>query len=617
MCGIVISVGLDLSTDRLKVLAKRGPDGEGWFQAMTAVGPLCLGHKRLSITDPSPNGSQPWHDEDRVMVYNGALYDFRARRQSLIDQGHKLRSEGDTEVLAKILYSHGLNGLRDIDGAFAFGFYDFEKKSLILARDRFGEKPLFIYRGRANGRPFVLAGSHQGLFYGLADIDLKLNYQTMSDYLNHGRQPRKGDTFIQGLEKLLPGHGLTIDLSSQEGFEKSLGSAPHLWDDPHHPSYIFNPLPKNETPKSPDEASEQVLHHLTQSVRARIGSTDVPFGACLSGGLDSSLIVSLMHRLGYSPHCVSAIFTDEEITEAPYVEAMRSQFDLRLTTTAPTDNEVADALDMVLSDQGEPFSNASIIAQWFVFKAAQSQGLKVMLDGQGADEIFAGYPPMLGTYLAGQLRRHGPLVLIKNIGDLTKDFSGETAPDLMRQMIRALIPESTRRQALSLIGRFPPPHGIMAYPPPAPEPHLDLNGLCRYLITDSSLPALLAYEDANALGHGVESRVAFLYPPLVQLGLSLEAGWRIRDGWRKAPLRQAAAGLLPPMIVNRRKKLGFSAPHERYMKGAMGSLIKGWINDYKSSSAGTIINRFDGLDAYQSFRLGLYLRWANEMKISL
>jgi len=617
VCGILISVGLDLSADRLKVLAKRGPDAEGWYQTMTNAGPLCLGHRRLSITDPSPNGAQPWHDDGRIMVYNGALYDFRDRQKKLIEQGQKLKSNGDTEVLAHILHHHGLKGLRDIDGAFAFGFYDQIAQTLILGRDRFGEKPLYIFKGRARGRPFIVAGSHPGLFQGLDEIELRLNHKSAADYLNYARQPRGSATFIQSIETLLPGHGLILELGSLTGFENSLQDAPFQWDDPDHKDHIFKPLPKIEAPKTADEAAERVLHHLTQSIRSRMISTDVPFGACLSGGLDSSLIVTLMHKLGHSPPCVSAVFAEEDISEAPYVEAMRAQFDLTITTTAPDDHEVAQALNMVLADQGEPFANASIIAQWFVFKAAKSQGLKVMLDGQGADEIFAGYPPMLGTYLAGRLRRHGPLVLADDIKALTHANSGETAPHLLRQMIRAIIPEKSRRQALGLIGRFPPQHPLMGFAPPDPEPHLDLNGLCRFLITDSSLPSLLSYEDANALGQGVESRLAFLYAPLVQLGLSLPADWLIRDGWRKAPLRQAAVGILPPLIVNRRRKLGFSAPHEHYMQGAMGALIQSWIEDYKSSPAASLISRFDGLDPDQKFRVGLFLRWADQMGIGL
>lgn len=611
MCGFFVSLGLPPSARKLAAIKGRGPDGQGLFTTQTALGPLELGHARLSIIDLSAASNQPFHTNDDVLVFNGAIYNYQSVRERLKTKGLSFQTEGDTEVLAKLLQAEGTEALQGLDGAFALAQFDPKAQTLTLARDRFGEKPLFYAGGIHQGEPWFLAGSHPSLFEGLDIFPLRLNAQVCADYLNFGRVDRGEDTFFAGVKRLKAGHAWSLNVREKGAFLRDFTKGSRPWGAPLQPS----------TPrlKDPTEAKDRLRAALQLSVKRRLLSTDVPFGACLSGGLDSSLIVAMMNE-GHTPHCVSVVFPDQgdyaAVSEARYVAALKSHLNLTVTQLSPDAAEIADDLDRVLALQGEPFPNSSIGAQALVFTKARELGLKVMLDGQGADELFGGYPPMLGAYLKGVLLREGPSAWKEAISALCEG-EAENEAALRRDTMRALLPESARRFGLSLLGRYPPKTLIAKGDMPPAEPSLSFENLCVHLLRESSLPALLRFEDQNALGTGVESRLAFLSPEVVQVAMDCDASLKVRQGWRKAVLRDVAKDYLPEIITDRRKKLGFSTPHHLWMHGALGQKCRQWIEDYKHSAAAAILRPAQTYDLEQTFRVATFLRWAALRGVSL
>lgn len=623
MCGIWVSVGLSSALSsapqRLSPIARRGPDGQGWHERQTPAGLLCLGHRRLAIIDLSDQSAQPFVGDDGagVLVFNGCVYDYARHKAALERRGGGFRTDGDTEVLYQTLRHQSASGLNDLDAMFALAFYDPAAGTLTLARDRYGEKPLFYAFGHHQGQPWFCAGSDLRQFKGLETLSGRINPQAAGLFLNHGICERGADTFIDGVYRLGAGQALTLDLNHPSRLASSLP--------PHRQTWVRPSDGGGAAVRTPAEAASEARARLKASVRTRLVSTDVAYGACLSGGLDSSLIVALMTELApRPPECISAIFEDAdepEISERPYVEALQAHLGLTVHTISPSAKDVALALDDILSAQGEPFPNTSICAQWFVFKAAREHGLKVMLDGQGADELMGGYPGMLGHWLKSRIRAGGPSGLWGDLAALTRDDSGETRAGLLRALMRAEVPEAFRRQVLSALGRWPPrslfyPQGV-----PPPEPDMDFADLCQRLVRVTSLPALLRFEDRNAMDHGVESRLPFLNADFSLWALSLDPALRIAGGWRKAVLREASEGLVPPRITDRRRKLGFNSPHASWMRAEVGAVCRDWIAQYRHGAVCAPIPqaRIDQAlaDPQLSFRLAVYLRWADQFSLSL
>jgi asparagine synthase (glutamine-hydrolysing) len=516
-----------------------------------------------------------------------------------------------------------VHGLTDLDAMFALAFYDQAAETLTLARDRYGEKPLFYAFGHHRGQPWFCAGSDLRQFRGLDTLSGRINPQAAGLFLNYGICERGADTFIEGVYRLGAGQALTLDLSHPSRLAASF--PPQTQTLPQTQTWVRAHGGALGAVLTPAEAASEARARLSQSVRNRLVSTDVAYGACLSGGLDSSLIVALMSELApRPPECISAIFEDAdepEISERPYVEALQAHLGLTVHTISPSARDVALALDGILDAQGEPFPNTSICAQWFVFKAARDHGLKVMLDGQGADELMGGYPGMLGHWLKSRLRAGGPMGLWGDLAALSADASGETHAGLLRALMRAQVPEALRRQVLSHLGRWPP-HALL-YPQvvPPPEPDMDFADLCQRLVSVTSLPALLRFEDRNAMDHGVESRLPFLNADFSLWALSLDPALRIAGGWRKAVLRAASAGLVPAHITDRRRKLGFNSPHRSWMRAEVGAVCRDWIAQYRHGAACAPIPqaRIDQAleDPQQGFRLAVYLKWADQFSLSL
>lgn len=570
MCGIWASIGLpaDGHADRagLAAAAHRGPDGEALLLIETPAGRLALGHRRLSIYDLAVRAAQPMRIGPLTGLFNGSLYDFAAVRAELEATGVAFATTGDCEVLLQAWLRWGAQAMARFDGMFAALIHDARDHSLHLVRDRFGEKPLHVLE-LPGGRLAAASEIRQFAAAGLLDR-ARIDADILSRFLALGSAESGAATFVRGVRRILPGSHEVWDLSGTRAVTR-----------PATPLYgrFAQPDPALADPRV---AAEALRAALLGAVRNRL-IADVQVGACLSGGLDSSTIARMSASLlpaGTRISTFCALFDEADsngrsLSERTFALAAADHPGIDLQFVTPDDSAVADAVTDVVALQGEPFAHTSILAQHFVFKAARTAGVVAMLDGQGADELFGGYTGMLGHALADILLERGPFAW-QTAARALAEHSGEAdTAGLRRATLNALLPERLRRAISRIRGRWPDPWQLTRTEPPLAalrQPDLGhLDSLVRDLVGAASLPGLLRYEDRNAMGVAIETRLPFLAAPVADLAMRMPVGVKVRAGWTKAVLRDAAEGIVPEIIVRRRQKLGFVSPHDRWMAGPL------------------------------------------------
>jgi len=569
MCSIWISIGFDPTAEALDAARHRGPDGEGILTFNTRSGPLTLAHKRLSIYDLTTAGAQPMQSSDArySVVFNGAIYNFREIRAELESRGHHFETRSDTEVLLHLWQAEGERGLQRLNGMFAFAILDAAEQTVTLVRDRFGEKPLHYALWKQDGRPCFAAASEIGQLLAANRQLAVLNRDVAGDFVNFGATDWTDDTFFAGIYRLPAGHVAELDLAKLP--EDRSGFAPRRW---------WNPPAVDPRLSSPDAAAEALRPALESSVRLRLVA-DVQVGFCLSGGLDSSAIVALAARQPNKPRltCVTAMFDEltasgTNLSERAFVDAVAETVEIDRVGVIPDDSDVTDALDAVVRCQGEPFASSSVLAQWLVFRAASQAGQKVMLDGQGADELMAGYPGMAGHHLADMVMSGKLSSAWSEIERLAADESDFNLRGLVRSCYSAIMPESTRRTIGKVKGTWPPRLWPASSPLPVLRPGLGrrrLDGLVAQMVSSVSLPSLLRYEDRNSMAFSIESRLPFLDSGVSDIALRAPGSAKIAGGETKRMLRLAVQDIVPELIVRRRRKLGFSSPEQRWLAGPL------------------------------------------------
>jgi asparagine synthase (glutamine-hydrolysing) len=566
MCGIcgVVAPGrppeLELVETMAAHLNHRGPDGSGSF-----AGEGCaLGFRRLAIIDLSDAGMQPFTSADGQLrlVHNGEIYNYRELREELASRGHRFRSATDTEVILAAYAEWGESCVERFIGMWAFAIWDAGRQRLFASRDRFGIKP-FYYR-QDDGR-LVFASEPKAL---LTDPRARPepNPTAVAEYITQAYLDHTDGTFFTGVRRLQPAHTLT--------FDRDQLSLRRYWR-----------LEQKEQPAG--DAAEAIREAFLDSVRLHLRS-DVPIGSCLSGGIDSSAVVSSVAHLlrtstsdteavGPRQRTFTAYFDDTGFDERPYAEAVVEAVEADPHWITFDDRRLLDDLPAIVAAQDEPFGSTSMVAQWYVMRAAKEAGVTVMLDGQGGDEVFGGYRAFIGFRVADLLAQgrlasalrelrafrgvHRPLALVSA---LARPF----APDVLTRAVRA----RTRGSAALL--------------------HRDLRGLLATTSEDGSvlterlrrhqeliliqrgLPELLRYEDRNSMAHSLEARVPFLDHRLVELAFSLPGDELISGGQTKDVLRRALADLLPPPVAERRDKLGFVTPERRWFSGDLGAFAQ-------------------------------------------
>ena len=567
MCGIagIFSLrGLKVKQDGLKrmtdALSHRGPDGEGfWFDEDEKVG---LGHRRLSIIDLSEAASQPmeYQSANYVITFNGEIYNYLELKNTLLKQGHYFQSDSDTEVLLAAYAQWGEYCLDKVDGMFAFAIWDKKKEVLFCARDRFGEKPFYYH---ADGEKFVFASELKALWaFGIDRSPSKgkvydfLLFNTTSD------AKKKEETFYEGIYSLPPSHSLILDKRGQL-------STKNYWNIDRV---------KIDDRIELEEAREKFLELLNTSVILRMRS-DVPIGCSLSGGLDSSSILSLVNRQldkNSSLNSYSARFQGFELDEGDFIEKVLSANpNVEGNQIFISEVELQEQFDEVMKIQDEPFGSFSILAQNLVFKAAAKNGTKVMLDGQGADEYLAGYTYFFDIYYQ-ELFRKQPSRFQSEIKAFGKHSANYQLPNF-KERVRNRFPKAFKsladfRRAFedpeSKLFSGLHPEFVREYRSRSNPRNFssDLNTALKTATFDKGLEELLRYADRNSMSHSLEVRLPFLNPKLVNFVFSLPRSFLIHDAWSKFILRKAMESILPQEIVWRTDKVGFAAPQAEWMK---------------------------------------------------
>jgi asparagine synthase (glutamine-hydrolysing) len=564
MCGIagIISHNKELvSRERItaatNTLIHRGPEQEGYYfnKEQTAA----LGHRRLCIIDPGPGASQPFHYLDRYhIVFNGEIYNYIELRKELSGKGFQFRTASDTEVIVAAFAAYGKACVHEFDGAFAFAIWDEKTSELFAARDRFGEKPFFFYY---DGEQLAFASEMKALWkMGIEkDVNRSMLYNFLSiDYTTNPGDP--AETFYNNIYKLPAASSLHYSLDKKElQTEKYWNLYPNV----------------NEEVKVKD-AIDQFTALLTESVRKRLRS-DVAIGTSLSGGLDSSSIVSVCEALvsNQNTHkCFTASFPGFEKDESHYAQTVASQFGLHHFLSSVDDNEIPGLMDKVMQHQEEPFNSASPLVQYKLYQLAKEQGVTVLLDGQGADEILGGYHKYYKWYWL-ELFRQGEL---NNSGELKAARALGIKESLhIREKIAAYFPEFS----LSLLQSKKAKHSWrhpdlnedfafsnkrnLYYSTPA---RFDLNSALYFNTFVQGLEELLRFADRNSMAHSVEVRLPFLSHELVEFLFTLPSDFKINQGWTKWILRKSVEKKLPAAITWRKDKVGFEPPQQQWMENS-------------------------------------------------
>jgi asparagine synthase (glutamine-hydrolysing) len=548
MCGIAGQFALNggeadaaLVGAMAERLAHRGPDGEGTFFS----GPVGLAHRRLAIIDLSDEGRQPMGNEDGSLqvVFNGEIYNYRELREELLAAGHRFASATDTEVILHAYEEWGRDCLARFNGMWAFALWDGRRRELFCARDRLGVKP-FYYTVAAGS--FLFASEIKAL-RAHPEAGRRPNDRMLMTFLAWGVADHTAETMYDGIFQLPPAHLLVV----REG---GAGAPERYWD-----------FAMNDAVRGADDASAagRVRELLTDSVRLRLRS-DVPVGTCLSGGIDSSTVTALIDDLLRAEHpesvgdrqrTFSVCFDDPRFDESRHIDVMVAATGVSNRRTTPDTNGLWEDIGRLLYMQDEPFASLSIYAQYCVMRLAHEE-VKVVLDGQGADEQLAGYIAYQAPYIRGLLSRG------KVLAALREGFgSARHHGSFLSWAARQFFVRSERRGLLR--GQAPE---VLRYAG-------SLDEVLKREVTASNLPLLLHWEDRNSMAFSIEARVPFLDYRLVEYLASLPLDQKIRGGVTKHVLRRAIRGLVPDAVRCRMDKMGFVTPEEAWMKDELAPEI--------------------------------------------
>ena len=543
----------------------RGPDGDGIY----IDGAVGLGFRRLSILDLSHAADQPMASDDGqlILVFNGEIYNYVELRRELESLGHQFKSTGDTEVLLHSYREWGRDCLKKFNGMWAFVIYDRRRRLLFGSRDRFGVKPMFFYRSK----DCLLFASEIKAFLGSGICHSGPNWKVVSDYLLRQSLDESAESFFEGIEKIAPGSAFEVSLSGD------------------FTTWRYWSLPEVDAEQEDDPAG-QFAELFEDAVRLRMRS-DVPVGVCLSGGLDSTAIICAMARQwGGSQQPLHAFtYHAVEFDESPYIAdtIRQTQAHLNLLETNPL--QAWSTLGKVLHFHDEPVHAMSAVIGFELMGLAASKGVKVVLNGQGADEVIGGYSSYFSDYWY-TLLRDGKVREVWNEIDSFTSLHGGNNLSLFLTALRQLVKVALRKaNSYQQLARWKNRRAIRRHPwfttelseqterDDRPGNHWTLDGILRQSVERGPLPLYLRLEDRNSMAHSVESRLPFLDYRLVSLVFKSAAQWRIRGPWNKYLLREAMRQRIPESVRTRVDKMGFPVPQGKWISGAWYNLLQEFL----------------------------------------
>jgi asparagine synthase (glutamine-hydrolysing) len=592
MCGLFASVGRDADIAHLRRVDHRGPDGEGWRLFNRPDGaPVRLGHKRLSIIDPGEHSNQPFEKGDGRyhIIYNGMIYNYETLRAELQKLGHEFRTSSDTEVLLSGFIEWGQAVTERLNGMYVFVIYDAHSGDVFGARDRFGMKPLYYLE--RNGA--VALASEIKQIYDIWEREPLINKQGALDFLIDGLTDFTPETMFAGIKRVPPGHKLTIKAG------QGVTLIPPQSD-------------KGFSVKTSGHESTESLHdYLEGAVESHLRQ-DATIGFCLSGGLDSGSLVLKAKNLANrnakkldSLRCVTASFPDTEVDETHLAAQVADSVNAEHICVTGTPSGLANFLSDIVYFQDEPFPSTSIYVQWTVFKKAQDAGLRVMMDGQGADEMMFGYHHVFPVRLWDLIRR-GKWNAARQFTALRGKLYGaeqvkQDRQDVIRQIARSILPAFVKNVFHK--GRRGSGFPLWVSPEISQSGETWINALRRTqknasfslkgwresLIKYSCLPMLLRYEDRNSMAHSIEARLPFLDDNFANFCLTQPNDFFFKSAWTKWPLRDPKVSPLPAQIREKAIKIGFAAPEDTWLRHD----LKDWLADNVRSAISAFPDLFN------------------------
>jgi asparagine synthase (glutamine-hydrolysing) len=589
----------DLVRRLTDMVAHRGPDGRG----VRVSGNVGLGHRRLAIIDLSEDGAQPMRDTRHPIwiTYNGEIYNYLELRAELETMGFVFKTSSDTEVLLAAYVCWGEKCLEHFNGMWSFAIHDERDNTLFCARDRFGVKPFYYID---TSTEFAFGSEIRQLLpfmkRVIAEDDL------VNDFLVCGLTDHTDRTFFKDIKKLSPGHLLRANLSTG-------------WIEVEQ-YYSLAPEAREADERTAPDLLRDLLEDAT---RLRLRS-DVRVGTCLSGGLDSSSVATLAakrHSLNSTEafFAITAVSQQASNNEEQYAAEVVKDSGLNWLRTQPTYEDFAATAETLIDVQEEPFAGPSIMMQYEVMKTARSNGVIVLLDGQGGDETLLGYERYYAAWLLDHFRQGG-------IPGFLSAFLSATAAN-------ANVP--ARRLAMYFFGASFAPLRALAYrwrysflkQPYLPE---SLRRFARHTrdaramqvleITETNLPMLLRFEDKNSMRFGIETRLPFLDYRLVEFALGLSTRVKLNSGWTKWPLRAAMQNVLPANICWRKDKIGFAAPDQLWLSQHTPTMREKVINSplvARYVDMKMLKRRFERLDLGMRWRLYCVALWGERFQVGV
>ncbi|HCA07583.1 asparagine synthase (glutamine-hydrolyzing) [Chryseobacterium sp.] len=547
MCGIAGIIYKDKNSVKEETLKKmtdkmshRGPDAEGFFTSQN-VG---LGHRRLSIIDISNSANQPFFlDNKHVLVFNGAIYNYLEIKQELKQNGYSFKTTSDTEVLIAAYDFWGEDCVKKFNGMWSFAIFDSKKNKLFCSRDRFGVKPFYYY---VDENKFLFASEIKPILE-IEKIE-KVNLQVLLQYLVINVSDETNETFFENILKLPGSHNLTYDLSTNQ-----------------YNIYKYYDIPyKEEVGKlNLEESIDLFEKEFENSVKLRLRS-DVKIGSALSGGLDSSYVVSVASKIlndsdereNFTAVTVGSIDNDND--ESELARLTTDVLGVNHDIITPKSDEFKDTFEEVILKHEEPFGGISIYMQKFLMKEANKLGIKVFLGGQGADEVLLGY----SRYTAAYLRSHNIFNKVKFLRNVRSHYNISIVEGIATYFYFSnFFVKKTRFKvrAKALKNKY---FDIVDFSraKSLTKSYKNIFELQKHEIFWCQLPELLKWEDKNSMAYSIESRLPFLDYNLIETCLSINNNYKIREGWSKYILRKNLEKYLPDEITYNKRKIGFEPP---------------------------------------------------------
>lgn len=593
---------------------------------------IAFGHRRLSILDPTPQGHQPMcsHDEMVWLTFNGEIYNYIEIRQDLEQRGHQFSTGTDTEVLIEAYKAFGVDCLSRFNGMFSFVIYDKVKNQIFAARDRTGVKPFYYIK---NSETFAFASEHKALL-SLPFVEAEMNHKAVFDFFIHGAIEAENEGLFANIFELLPSHYLTIDLNNLPDY--NLAKAIKI-----KKYYELQPNTKFEKFDAKTfEKHRQKTHDLVENaIKLRLRS-DVSIGSCLSGGIDSSTVVCTINNLlrqakngqyaeqiGSQQKVFTSCFEDKNYDEQKWAKLVVDQTKAEWFRTFPTREELSKDLETLIYAQDIPMYSSSTYAQFRVMKLVNESGVKVVLDGQGADELFGGYEPHyvgLWQELFKNLQFLSLAKALKMTDKLSNSVKFWTKSLLKYNGISSLSNALQHRfnskyfNDLQYLNKDWIETNIDRYNEYAEQRIQSLSQMLHYEYFGHPLKQLLKCEDRCSMWFGIESRTPFADDlDLMNHAFSVPSSYKIHNGTRKFLLREAFKNDLPNAIYNRHDKMGFVTPTNQWMR-EMRDSVRPYFEQSQSGifNKNLLLNDFDSffnpasnLENYRVFRFISFAVW--------